>query len=147
MSFMGTSMLLAAASRPLLNKIPPAVGLALVIFLFLITEDIGSGRIGIGAFELFKLPDFLYRGRIMTYLGFTEEGFYSADYFPLFPWFFLFLTGYYLNMLLKDTKIMNLFEKGVAPLNFPGRHSLIIYMLHQPVIYAVLIMDFFINRL
>ena len=28
-----------------------------------------------------------------TTLGFISPGFYSADYFPLLPWFFLFLTG------------------------------------------------------
>ena len=35
-----------------------------------------------------------------------------------------------------------LLGKGVRPLNFIGRHALIIYMVHQPVVYGVLYLIF-----
>lgn len=71
-------------------------------------------------------------------LGFTAPGFHSADYFPLLPWFFLFLIGTVFGgwcLEHRDNRILT------APLpnalTWPGRHSLIIYVLHQPVLYGV----------
>ena len=71
-------------------------------------------------------------------LGFMYPGFHSADYFPLMPWFFLFLTGTVSGgwcLSHRDNKLLT------APLpkflTWPGRHSLIIYVLHQPVLYGI----------
>lgn len=71
-------------------------------------------------------------------LGFPGPGFSSADYFPLLPWLFLFLAGTALGgwcLAHPDSRLL------AAPLpkalTFPGRHSLIIYLLHQPVLYGV----------
>ena len=71
-------------------------------------------------------------------LGFTAPGFRSADYFPLLPWFFLFLIGTVMGgwcLEHRDNRILT------APLpralTWPGRHSLIIYILHQPVLYGI----------
>lgn len=66
---------------------------------------------------------------------------FSSDYISLFPRFFLFLSGYFLYRIV--------FEKGVAsPLkdrktgnaffDFLGCHSLIFYLLHQPLLYLIL---------
>lgn len=71
-------------------------------------------------------------------LGLMSPGFRSADYFPLLPWFFLFLIGTVLGgwcLAHRDNQIL------AAPLpkalTWPGRHSLIIYVLHQPVLYGI----------
>lgn len=65
--------------------------------------------------------------------GLTYPGFFSADYFPLMPWAFLFLLGTSLGKLLctRDTTFLQ--KRYPAALTFPGRHSLLIYLLHQPV--------------
>lgn len=71
-------------------------------------------------------------------LGFTAPGFVSADYFPLLPWFFLFLVGTVLGGLClehRDSRLLSASLPGA--LTFPGRHSLIIYLLHQPVLYGL----------
>lgn len=71
-------------------------------------------------------------------LGFTAPGFYSADYFPLLPWFFLFLTGTALGgwcLAHRENRLLAVRLPGV--LTWPGRHSLIIYVLHQPVLYGI----------
>ena len=71
-------------------------------------------------------------------LGFTAPGFYSADYFPLLPWFFLFLTGTALGgwcLAHRENRLLTVSLPGV--LTWPGRHSLIIYVLHQPVLYGI----------
>jgi len=69
-------------------------------------------------------------------LGLRYEGFFSADYWPLLPWLFLYLAGTQFGaMLLRGGS-----EKGrtiPAPLTFPGRHSLVIYFLHQPILYGL----------
>ena len=61
------------------------------------------------------------------------------DYFPILPWIFLFIAGYFLNRILKargwDEKF---FARGNVPvLNWLGRHTLPIYLIHQPVLYGL----------
>ena len=71
-------------------------------------------------------------------LGFTAPGFYSADYFPLLPWFFLFLTGTALGgwcLAHRENRLLTVSLPGA--LTWPGRHSLLIYVLHQPVLYGI----------
>lgn len=71
-------------------------------------------------------------------LGFPGPGFSSADYFPLLPWLFLFLAGTALGgwcLAHRDSRLLSAALPGA--LTFPGRHSLIIYLLHQPVLYGV----------
>ena len=73
-------------------------------------------------------------------LGFRSADFRSADYWPLLPWTFLYLLGTQLGALL---------ERGVAgkrryprALTFPGRHSLVIYLVHQPILYGLCLLVF-----
>lgn len=71
-------------------------------------------------------------------LGFISPGFYSADYFPLLPWFFLFLTGTALGGWCLAHREHRLLTVSLPrALTWPGRHSLIIYVLHQPVLYGI----------
>ena len=77
-------------------------------------------------------------GDLFTFLGFMEVGFYSADYFSLIPWFFLFIAGYFGYRLVEEKGLLEKIGEW-KPLprvfGYIGRQSLIIYMLHQPVIY------------
>lgn len=62
---------------------------------------------------------------------------HSTDYFSLIPWFFLFLTGYFLFRLTgRYLKAAPDFGR-CKPLCALGRRSLLVYMLHQPVLYGV----------
>ncbi|MBD5547680.1 MAG: DUF1624 domain-containing protein [Lachnospiraceae bacterium] len=116
-------------------------GLLLSAALFFLTRNINYGYLGFEGWNLLKLPGFLYQGNVMTFLGFTDPGFYSTDYFSFFPWFFLYLTGFFLYHVIKRVRngeIMNTFLRKECPLfSFLGRHSLIIYMIHQPLIYGI----------
>ncbi len=61
-----------------------------------------------------------------------------ADYFPLLPWFFCFLAGTYTGVWAKRGKFPRcLYRRRFSALSFMGRHSLLIYLFHQPVIYLV----------
>lgn len=71
-------------------------------------------------------------------LGFRSRFFYSSDYYPLLPWLFLFLAGTVLGrrVAVSEGKWKTVPLPGW--LTWPGRHALLIYMLHQPLIVAVL---------
>lgn len=69
-------------------------------------------------------------------LGFVSEDFYSSDFYPLFPWLFLFLFGTWLGGIVKQKYSTNTIHFP-AVLTWPGRHSLIIYLLHQPVLFGL----------
>ena len=64
--------------------------------------------------------------------------FYSTDYFALLPWLFLFWAGYFLHFCMGRQRMEPLRRSVCPALGWMGRHSLLLYLLHQPVIYGVL---------
>jgi len=74
----------------------------------------------------------------------TEVWKYTIDYFPLFPWFGVSLLGIAIgNLLYKDNerrfKIPDLSKyKPITMFSWLGKHSLAIYLFHQPVIVGAL---------
>ena len=76
-------------------------------------------------------------------LGVIPPGFTSVDYTPLFPWFGMVLIGLGLGSWLyaggvRQFSLRPLPDLFVRPLSFLGRHSLLIYLVHQPVIILML---------
>lgn len=68
--------------------------------------------------------------------------FTGSDYFPLFPGFGWFLMGAALGKSLyrKKQSLLPKVRSSVLPLrflSFVGKHSLMIYLVHQPVLYAI----------
>lgn len=80
------------------------------------------------------------------WLGLKPHGFYTLDYFPLIPWFGLILMGIYTgNSLYPDYKRsfrMCDCERNavVRMLEYLGKKSLLIYLVHQPVIVGMLLL-------
>lgn len=142
LTLLGSSMLIMIPLNKIMCRIPSFWGMILSTIIFFATKSINNGYIGFGEFITLELPSKWYsKGYLMTFLGFTDNDFFSSDYFSLFPWFFLFLSGYYVYRIayekgfvdkLKDCRIDNKF------LGFLGRHSLIFYLLHQPLIYLII---------
>ena len=74
-------------------------------------------------------------------LGWMYPGFFSADWFPIFPWFFVYLFGPWVGYYVKERKFPGWFYTASVPvLPFVGRHALFIYIVHQPVIYGVIML-------
>lgn len=74
-------------------------------------------------------------------MGFAPIGFMTVDYFPLLPWLGVILIGYGLRYLLY-VRLTGwrpvLFDRIPTTITWPGRHSLMIYLVHQPVLLAIL---------
>lgn len=139
---LGSAMLLTWAMRQPLRKLPAGPAALLSFGLFLATRWVSRGRIGWGRLSA-ALPPAFYANDFTAFLGFPPRGFYSTDYFPLVPWFFLFLTGYFLHFLARRQGWLERLPDLRAPvLNWLGRRSLPVYMLHQPVILALLWIGF-----
>ena len=126
------------------DKNVSAFGFMISALLFAITKGINYGVLAL-SFIKFNLPETLYQGggadgmgrAYLTYLGFMQDGFYSSDYFSLMPWLFLFMAGYFLYGILRSYFKLQIFHINVKPLSWLGRHSLFIYLLHQPVLYVI----------
>jgi uncharacterized membrane protein len=72
-------------------------------------------------------------------LGIMPLDFVSVDYYPLLPWSGLFLYGAALGKAFYRQKRSLLpYFPFAQPLIVMGRHSLAYYLLHQPVLLAIL---------
>lgn len=145
LTFLGSAMILTGLMRPLLEKLPAWAGLAGSVLLFVATREVNSGYLGFGGWFLAWLPGALYRDLLSAFLGFPGPGFFSTDYFSLIPWLFLFWTGYFLQKLAGRERMEPLRRSVCPPLGWMGRHSLLLYLLHQPVIYGVLMLLAFLR--
>ena len=71
--------------------------------------------------------------------GIHSPTFSSFDYFPLLPWFGVFLMGAAAGKALYAAKRSLLpWRLPVTFVNIAGRHSLLIYIVHQPIIMGIL---------
>lgn len=111
------------------------VGFFVCLITFILIKDIGDGEV---AFGLVEMPSALYQNYFTSYLGFPSSGFNSGDYFPILPWIFLYLTGYFAYGIFKQFNLLRLFTKlRLKPIEFIGRHTLIFYMAHQVVLFPI----------
>lgn len=113
--------------------------LSLSLLLFIFTYNINNGYIGISGIWSADMPKVLYNGYAATFIGFMKPDFTSADYFPLLPWIFIYMYGYFLHKaIMGSSRAKKSLRHGISWISFLGRHSLIIYLLHPVVIFLVL---------
>ena len=110
------------------------------------------GRINI-AFGALLIIAGLVIGQMQTavpylfWLGLTAPDYTALDHYPILPWFGVVLIGLYLgqkfvianheNKEPKTKQTTNPLENALAYL---GRNSLVIYLIHQPIIIALLML-------
>ena len=135
----GSCMLLMIPFDRLGRKIPPQWGAVGSFSLFFLLRNVNEGFLGFERLRFCRLPEWLYRDLLTAWLGFPAPGFRSADYFSLIPWFFLFACGYFLYRLTERKGLTRkLMGRGALPgVNWLGRHSLPVYLLHQPILYGI----------
>ena len=86
----------------------------------------------------------LFDQRPLQWIGMMTHKPYTEDYVPLLPWFGVVLIGMFLarraqvNGWFEKYSKFNFSNPAAKLLAFGGRHSLIIYMLHQPIFIGLL---------
>ncbi|MDO4408674.1 MAG: heparan-alpha-glucosaminide N-acetyltransferase domain-containing protein [Eubacteriales bacterium] len=124
------------------------IGFAVCCLLFYITRWVNRGFLQLWPGRTLILPAFLFTegipGAILTAVGFPMKDFFSTDYFSMIPWFFLFRAGFYLHQIMRGRGWFSspVFHCRIPLLNRMGEHSLLIYMLHQPVLYLLTLLLF-----
>lgn len=83
----------------------------------------------------------------LFFLGITTPSFYTLDYFPLIPWLGIILIGIFLGQYLspyleKKYITVQIQPQLTIPITFLGKHSLTIYLVHQPILFAILYLFF-----
>lgn len=140
---LGICMMLFSLISPLIKRINPYIGILVCMLLFFFTYTTQSGYLELFGLFHIELPSVLYTTPYLFWLGFVSPTFFSSDFFPLLPWFFCFTAGSFFGVLVKERRLPELFYiRGKATplraLSFVGRHTLIVYILHQPIVYVIL---------
>lgn len=140
--FLGLSMIIYYAVRKPVDKAPALFCALISLGFYFCFRGFSSGSIFFGAV---RIPAELYFTNWLAPLGLPTVSFTSADYFPLIPWFFLFLFGCFIGKIFKERDIPSFMMKKHSDfLCTVGSNTLIIYILHQPVIFALLTALFWI---
>lgn len=88
--------------------------------------------------------------RWLAWIGISEEVPATNDYVPLLPWFAVFLSGLIVGReIVKRERIRQILSQKPAwakPLVWMGRHSLLIYLLHQPILFGIAYGVFTLSR-
>jgi len=142
LTFYGATILLTTLLNKLLLKVPPILGMIISILLFVITKKVSYGYLSLGNIRILDLPSYLYRNYLTTFFGFMHQGFYSSDYFPIIPWIFLFLTGYFFYRIWENSRLKGMDIKRSTFLSVLGKHSLLIYIIHQPILSLLFMLVF-----
>ena len=142
LTLIGTSSLLSAFFRKYMRKIPAWFGMAASFICFFLTYHVGDGYIKIFGKKILQLPEILYQNLFTAFLGFPTASFCSTDYFPMLPWIFLFFTGFFAyGAYSKNSHLYERFFKiniRIPVFSKISKCALIIYILHQPIIYGIL---------
>ncbi len=128
--FLALATLIYVPLKPFVSRIPSSIGYLLWGGLFAITIFIFPINTEISHLWLF---------------GFTDSAFSSTDYFPLFPWIFLYLFGTQLGTPIFNGEFPEFFYNlRCKPLAWCGKRSFYIYMVHQPILMGAI---FIVNLL
>ncbi|MDE2423833.1 MAG: DUF1624 domain-containing protein [Betaproteobacteria bacterium] len=75
--------------------------------------------------------------KYLNWIGLASTKPATEDYAPLFPWLGYFLISLSLAALIKPNILK--FKLNVKVLSFMGRHSLLIYLIHQPILFIFIL--------
>ena len=139
LNVLASGILLYAAAHWLLDRVPPAVGIAVCAVLTLLCWNLPvteGGYLGIPGLFTLSVPT-AWRGINWLFpLGLSYGS--SADYFPFLKWIWVFLAGVFLGRWAKEGRFPAWMSRPHAPwLSFVGHYTLWMYIAHQPVIYGL----------
>ncbi len=139
LTFMGVAAFLMLPFRKVLERLPAGISAVISFLLFLVTFELSEHRLGFYSLTVASLPELFYKNYFTALLGFPFYGFASSDYYPVFPWIFMFLFGFFLwKIMARNEKILKFLGIRLRLFEKIGKYSLYIYIAHQPVILGVL---------
>lgn len=90
----------------------------------------------------YVLPSPAFNAPVLRFLGLATEPAMTLDFEPLFPWVGPFLLGLAAAKAATRLRWLSLLDLPDSPTNrlmaWPGQHSLLIYLLHQPLLIGAL---------
>ncbi|OGJ60291.1 hypothetical protein A2635_00460 [Candidatus Peribacteria bacterium RIFCSPHIGHO2_01_FULL_51_9] len=116
--------------------------IAISLFVLPLFRRLGSWNIVVGAGIVFL--GFLIKEQNSTIsllipFGFIPTDFATLDYFPLFPWLGVIVIGVGIGQFLFWTSLWGeRTRESHLIFRILGQHSLAIYLLHQPILLAIL---------
>ena len=135
LSCFGACMVLTDLCEKWLDRIPWPIVTLLGVILWMIFADFDHGVLHFGVKNVaISLPDVRY----LYPLGIKSSSFLSRDYFPVIPFVFMFLAGSGLyRPIAKGSFPKWFYSSHSRPVEWIGRHSLIIYAVHQPILIGI----------
>lgn len=132
-------------NEPIVFGILHLIGASIVLaypFLNLKLPNVALGLICVAAGLLLRRFD--VETPWLVWIG-TDPTFFMLDYWPILPWFGVMLLGVAAGNALyggqeKGTDRPALRPPAARPLAFLGRHSLLVYLVHQPILLAALVL-------
>jgi uncharacterized membrane protein len=135
---MGASTLVSWALERLGASPQGPVAASALAILFMLCLGVPSGHVGLGVLSV-ALPHALYGTDWLSWLGLPGPTFSSGDYYPLLPYCLLYLCGSALGTWWSATRWPRFCScLHARPIEFVGRHSLVVYILHQPLLLVIL---------
>lgn len=116
---------IVALTDPVLKKISARWGMSLCLVLFALT---------------WSIPKTTYPVPYLAWLGFPSPRFISGDYYPIIPFIFMYLAGYFAAHIAQGigkTAPSWAYANPLPALASLGRHALPFYLLHQPIILGI----------
>ena len=122
------------------------IAVATVIGLLFLHTPLVLNFLAILIFVLlpFILKSDVFNAPYLLWTGFSSHPRPSFDYVPVFPWFGAALLGLTTARICDNFHLLTYLQNGIRPqwlntfLQLIGRHSLIFYLVHQPVLLAIL---------
>jgi uncharacterized membrane protein len=141
--YFGVCMILWALLGRYIGRIPAKSGVAVSALLFVLLRFLPQRVLLIPFVGQIPLPAWLYSSPFLFWMGFPRPEFFSADYYPILPWGLLFLAGGILGAHWKRAGFPRWLYSGRMPfVAYLGRHTLIIYLIHQPIFIGLLWLAF-----
>ena len=129
----------ALLEKPIISKIPTWVGFILSAFLFWIFRYWETdSMIALTDSIYWKLPEKVHEITWLFPIGIMSQDFYSADYFPLLPYGFIFSMGTFAGVWVKEGNIPKFaYPVHSKALTWLGQKCFIIYLLELPILFVL----------